>query len=82
MAGEFSYQDFDLLVEPDAPGAYRARVLRSPVGESAPVRFTLPFTALELENFVLKVGVVRRGTRGPGRPQPDRPAPGDRQPAR
>jgi WD40 repeat protein len=68
MAGEFSYQDFDLLVEPDAPGSYRARVLRSPVGESASVRFALPFTPLELENFVLRVGLVRRRTRGPGRP--------------
>ena len=69
MKGQFSYQDFDLLIEPGAQGGYRARVLRSPAGESAPVQFTLPFSPMELENFVLKVGLARRGTRGPGRPE-------------
>ena len=68
MEGQFSYQDFDLLIEPGPPGSYRARVLRSPAGESAPVQFTLPFSELELENFVLKVSRGRR-TRGPGRPE-------------
>jgi hypothetical protein len=65
---QFSYQDFDLLIEPGTRGHYRARVLRSPAGESAPVQFTLPFSPMELENFVLKVGLARRGARGPGRP--------------
>jgi hypothetical protein len=69
MEGQFSYQDFDLLIEPGPPGSYRARVLRSPGGECAPVQFTLPFSGLELENFVLKVGQGRRRTRGPGRPE-------------
>ena len=69
MEGQFSYQDFDLLIEPGPAGSYRARVLRSPAGESAPVQFTLPFSELELENFVLKVGQGRRRTRGPGRPE-------------
>ena len=68
MEGQFSYQDFDLLIEPGPAGSYRARVLRSPAGECAPVQFTLPFSELELENFVLKVGRGRR-TRGPGRPE-------------
>ena len=68
MESQFTYQDFDLLIEPDAPGGYRARVLRSPAGETTPVQFTLPFSELELENFVLKVGQPRR-TRGPGRPE-------------
>lgn len=36
MEGQFSYQDFDLLIEPGPPGSYRARVLRSPAGESGP----------------------------------------------
>ena len=68
MEGQFSYQDFDLLIEPGPGGSYRARVLRSPAGECPPVQFTLPFSELELENFVLKVSRGRR-TRGPGRPE-------------
>jgi hypothetical protein len=69
MEDQFTYQDFDLLIEPGAPGSYRARVLRSPAGESASVQLTVPFSALELENFVLRLGRPRRGTRGPGRPE-------------
>jgi hypothetical protein len=69
MEGQFTYQDFDLLIEPGAPGYYRARVLRSPAGESAQVEFTLPFSPVELENFVLKLGRPPRSTRGPGRPE-------------
>ena len=69
MEGQFSYQDFDLLIEPGPPGSYRARVLRSPAGESAPVQFTLPFSGLELENFVLKVSRGRSTRRGAGRPE-------------
>ena len=56
MGDQLTYQDFDLLIEPGPAGSYRARVLRSPAGESAPVQFTLPFSEVELENFVLKVG--------------------------
>jgi len=77
MAGQFSYQDLDLLIEPGlSQGSYRARVLRSPAGESAPVQFTLPFSDLELENLVLKIGQSRRQigqrrrrSRGAGRPE-------------
>jgi hypothetical protein len=69
MEGQFTYLDFDLLIEPGAQGGYRARVLRSPAGESAAVQFTLPFSPVELENLVLKVGRARRRTRGPGRPE-------------
>jgi hypothetical protein len=69
MDDQFTYKDFDLLIEPGSRGRYRARVLQSPAGECAPVQFTLPFSPLELENFVLKVGRPRRGTRGPGRPE-------------
>ena len=69
MDGHFTYQDFDLLIEPGPPGSYRARVLQSPGGESAPVQFTLPFSPVELENFVLKVGRARRRIRGPGQPE-------------
>ena len=69
VKGQFTYQDFDLLIEPGPQGSYRARVLRSPAGESAPVQFTLPFSPVELENFVLKVSRGRRRSRGPGRPE-------------
>ena len=69
MEGLFTYEDFDLLIEPGPGGSYRARVLRSPAGESTPVQFTVPFSAVELENLVLKVGRARRRTRGPGRPE-------------
>jgi CHAT domain len=69
MEDQFTYQDFDLLIEPDPPGGYRARALRSPAGESAAVQFTLPFSPMELENFALRVGRPRRATRGPGRPE-------------
>ena len=69
MKGQFTYQDFDLLIQPDPIDGYRARVLRSPSGETAPVQFTLPFSPVELENFVLKLGRRRRRTRGPGRPE-------------
>jgi tetratricopeptide (TPR) repeat protein len=69
MEGQYTYRDFDLLIEPDPGGSYRARVLRSPAGESTPAQFTLPFSPVELENFVLKVGRGRRRTRGPGRPE-------------
>ena len=36
MDGQFSYQDFDLLIEPGPPRSYRARVLRSPARECGP----------------------------------------------
>ena len=69
MEDQFTYQDFDLLIERGPPDGFRARVLRSPTGESAFVQFFLPFSEVELENLVLKVGPSRRGTRGPGRPE-------------
>ena len=61
MPDAVSYLDFDLLIR-RAEGGYRAQVLSSPAGE-ATADFTLPFSALELENFVLRVGRPRRGTR-------------------
>jgi Tol biopolymer transport system component len=64
-----SYLDFDLLIEPE-DDAYRARVVRSPVGETEPVAATVPFSDLELENFLLRVGRPRRQlTRGEGTPE-------------
>jgi tetratricopeptide (TPR) repeat protein len=58
---EIDYLDFDLLIEPAEEG-YAARVLSSPAGQAC-VGFSLPFSALELENFLLRVGRTRRGVR-------------------
>jgi len=66
---QHTYVDFDLLIERGDEG-YRARVLNSPVGETRPVPVTLPFSDLELENFLLRVGRPRRQTtRGEGTPE-------------
>lgn len=58
------YLDFDLsieLVDP-AQSRYRSRVLSSPAGQAS-AEFELPFSALELENFLLRVGRPRRSVR-------------------
>src|ERR671920_557389 len=57
---ERTYLDFDVLVEPASATSYRARVLHSPVGETRPVPVTIPFSDLELENFLLRIGRPRR----------------------
>jgi carbon-monoxide dehydrogenase large subunit len=54
--------DLDLLFERAGDG-YRARVLASPVGQTQPVPFALPFSGLELENFLLRIGRPRRNLR-------------------
>lgn len=69
MDSRFIYENFDLLIEPGLEGQYRARVLRSPAGESIPIQFTVPFSSVELENFVLRMGRNRGSTRGAGRPE-------------
>ena len=56
-----NYLDFDLIIEPSDNG-YRARVFNSPAGE-AEREFALPFSDLEIENFVLRLGQSRRGVR-------------------
>jgi hypothetical protein len=57
-----TYEDFDLLLE-RAPKGFRAQVLSSSAGQAS-VDFQLPFSDVELENFLLKLGrttrVVRR----------------------
>jgi hypothetical protein len=58
---EIRYLDFDLLIERAGEG-YTARVLNSPAGQ-ATADFRLPFSELELENFLLRVGRTRRGVR-------------------
>ena len=58
---EIAYLDFDLLIEPARDG-YRARVLSSPAGEGT-TRFSRPFSDLEVENFLLRMGRPRGGVR-------------------
>src|SRR6516225_2627906 len=57
---KISYLDFDLSIEREE-GGYRARA-DSPAGQAV-VSFGLPFSDLELENFLLRVGRTRRSTR-------------------
>lgn len=54
--------DFDLAIEDIGGERYRARVLDSPSGQAS-VEFEMPFSAMELENFLLKIGRPRTGTR-------------------
>lgn len=56
------YLDFDLAIQKQASG-YRARVLNSPGGQGS-ADFTLPFSNLEIENLLLKIGHVRGTRRG------------------
>src|SRR5687767_10015531 len=58
---DLRYLDFDLLIERHDAG-YRARVVDSPAGQAAN-EFALPLGALEIENFLLRVGRARRGVR-------------------
>jgi len=62
-----NYLDFDLLIE-RAGDNYTARVLSSPAGQ-ATTSFHLPFSAVELEDFFLKIGKPRKIPRGAGSPQ-------------
>jgi outer membrane protein assembly factor BamD (BamD/ComL family) len=55
------YLDFDVLFEKSGE-AYVARVLNSPCGQ-ATSRFSLPFSPLQVENLLLRVGRTRRGVR-------------------
>jgi len=59
-----NYSDFDVLFERAGGKRYKALVLNSPAGQAA-VDFRRPFSELELENFLLKIGRPRRtGRRG------------------
>ena len=65
---ELAYLNLDLLVEGPEPG-YRVRVVASPAGESRPASFRVPFSDLEVENFLLKIGRPRRNIRRINTPQ-------------
>jgi len=59
--GEEAYFNFDLIIE-RAGEKYRARVFDSPAGQAS-AEFDIPFSELELENFVLRMGRPRAGVR-------------------
>lgn len=61
------FLDFDLLFQRTANG-YRAQVLNSPAGQAS-VEFALPFSALEIENFLLRMGRPRQPVRRLGTSQ-------------
>jgi hypothetical protein len=65
MPATTNYLDFDLAIERDGE-TYRARVIDSPGGQASS-QFQLPFSPLELENFLLRVGMslseIRRNVR-------------------
>jgi hypothetical protein len=63
VARDLTYLDFDVLIERADHGAYRVRVVNPPAGPTSSVTFTVPFSKLELENFVLRVGRPRRVVR-------------------
>ena len=67
MRGPISYLDFYLQLSRTERG-YRAQVLSSPAGEASS-DFLAPFSELELENFVLRIGRPRRGMRRIGSPE-------------
>jgi len=56
------YLEFDLMLEASDLG-YRARVLNAPAG-TAVGEFGFPFSEMELENFILRMGQKRQTTRG------------------
>src|SRR4051794_14401202 len=67
---ERTYRNFDLLIEGTGAGGYRGRVLASPAGETGPVPVTMPFSDLEVENFLLRIGRPRRhAVRGVNSPE-------------
>ncbi|MBU0655380.1 MAG: SUMF1/EgtB/PvdO family nonheme iron enzyme [Gammaproteobacteria bacterium] len=56
-----SYLNFDLLLN-EAGDSYQVHVIDSPAGQASRT-FTLPFSAVELENFILKIGQNRGSVR-------------------
>jgi hypothetical protein len=59
---QIEYLEFDLQIERTGD-SYRAQVLGSPAG-NATHTFSLPFSPLELENYLLRLGATRQVTRG------------------
>lgn len=63
------YVNFDLELQRAETG-YRAKVIDSPAGQ-ATHEFSLPFSPVEIENLILRMGVMRGAVRGGDSPQMD-----------
>jgi len=59
----WEYDNFDLLIETEGDGGYRARVIEAPTGESPTGTFRVPFEPTQLENLMLKLDPGRSDTR-------------------
>ena len=59
------YDELKIRVEPDPDGNYRVEAI-GPDGRRANARFAVPISETELDNFVLRVGQVRRKRRAYG----------------
>jgi tetratricopeptide (TPR) repeat protein len=66
----FSYLNFDIQVQRSPEGGYRVLV-EAPSGETIRAPFVMPFSDVELENFMLKAGPSRRGVRRADTPEMD-----------
>jgi sRNA-binding protein len=69
VARDLTYLDFDVLIERADHDAYRVRVVNAPAGPTSSIGFTVPFSQLELENFVLRIGRPRRVVRRVDEPE-------------
>jgi hypothetical protein len=58
---DLNYLDMDVNIERTATG-FRAEIVNSPAGQAS-AGFVLPFSDLELENFLLRISGARRSTR-------------------
>lgn len=58
-----TYENFDLLVEAQEDGSFRAHVTSSPARDTAWTDFRIPFDETRLENLLLKLDPGRSGTR-------------------
>jgi Tol biopolymer transport system component len=58
---EMNYLNFDIHIDRSDQG-YRVKIVNSPAGQ-ADAEFSMPFSELEVENFILRVGRTRKGVR-------------------
>jgi hypothetical protein len=63
------YADLDLAVRSTDHNSFAARVLNSPAGQTAEIMFSLPWSKLELENFLLRIAYRSRSVRRIDKPQ-------------
>src|SRR5690349_8488636 len=57
-----TYLDFELLIQREREGGYCSHVIKSPAGEAVGL-FRPPFSELEIENLLLRIGGRRQAVR-------------------